>query len=130
MLIKYFVLFFFTQTSKSIDSSDPIQQLFGFCLFFQTKLYLVLQLLNLETFKVGQVGTNFTLLELLSPGRLFPLSNNLALFQSLLKNSLTSGTGKTLDNQVGQSKTGISQRLTNDTSSRTVDEGLNYIYTC
>jgi hypothetical protein len=85
---------------------------------------LVLQLGDLETIEIGQVSTDLALFELLGPSRLFPGGNSFSLFQSLLESSLTSVTGKVLDNERSQDQTLVRESLTDNTGGRTIDESL------
>jgi DNA/RNA endonuclease YhcR with UshA esterase domain len=83
---------------------------------------LVFQLQQLETVKVGQVGANLALLELLGPSSLVPGSNSLVLLQSLDKGSLTNGTREVLEDKRSQDHTAEGESLTNDTGGGTIDE--------
>jgi hypothetical protein len=85
---------------------------------------LVLQLGQLETVEIGQVGTDLALFELLGPSRLFPSGNSLGLVQSLNETSLTNVTGKVLEDKGSQNHTTVRESLTDNTGGRTIDESL------
>lgn len=86
--------------------------------------YLALELLDLEAVKVGQRGTGLAGGDLLSPGGLVPLGDNIRLGQVLLDDLFTSTTGKILDDQRSQSQVVVREGLTSNTGGRTIDESL------
>lgn len=86
--------------------------------------YLVLQLSQLETVKVRQRSTNLALFDLLGPSSLVPGSNNVSLFDGLLKSTLTDVTGKILEDDGSQDHATERESLTGNASSRAVDESL------
>jgi hypothetical protein len=89
--------------------------------------YLSLELLELESVKVGKTSTGLAGLQLLGPVGLVPGVDSIVLLKALDKSSLASSTGKTLEDERSQSKTSERVGLTSDTSGGTVNQSTAVI---
>jgi hypothetical protein len=89
--------------------------------------YLALELLELESVKVSESSTGLAALQLLGPAGLVPGVDSIVLLEELNNGSLTSGTGKSLDDERSQGKASERVGLTGDTSGGTINQSLKWI---